>query len=578
MIGGHQDLVIVDYSNHQPGDLPNALIPLVKDGGWLLGFSQQFPIVPSVSLQLDHHFALFKTEAYTNGVTAQEDDMTILSLYGSRSLRSAVLASSFENTVRERFVQDFAPDQDLRVVLDDRSGTLFSAISSDAGVFEAVKRVLTSGVRILWLTQGVKQGGIAPAGMAEGLLRTIRSEQAATRIVLLDIEHDETLIDIGEAITSKLSTADTKESGLDTEFWLHKGALHISRVYPHEGLNLKDNQAQEKLMPSETSLKAENVHGQLVFEPYTRRAQLSDQEIEAQIHASELHRSTSGSQLLVCGTILRVGSSVDQSLVGRRIVTLSYDGLETVVYTSAYAVVDKDEQASAETLLSKLLPLYPIVNLCLLRNNMEGGDFLLSLPGPKPLIATLISLAKAVGWKLTVVVNSLEEMEELTSQLDLRSDQVILSQNVVDILALIRQECERSCSDSVNIIAHDFSPLAQEIWRCIPAFCRIMVNASGEVVPDPLPFTRGATFISANLKALRASPKSVTGLLELSLRMLKDYPDKFIASSDDGSVNVIDIANASETVSHAEQQSESSIVHFCYDKSRIKVTAISHSS
>ena len=105
-----------------------------------------------------------------------------------------------------------------------------------------------------------------------------------------------------------------------------------------------------------------------------------------------------------------------------------------------------------------------------------------------------------------------------------------------------------------------------------------MVNTSGEIAPDPLSFTRGATFISANLKALRASPKSVTGLLELSLRLLEDYPDTFMASSDDGSVNVIDIADANETVRHAEQQSESSIVRSCYDKSQIKVTAISHSS
>ena len=371
-IGGHHDLVLVDYSNHQPSDLSEALVPLVKDGGWLLGFSKQFSMIPSASLRLGHHFALFKTETYTNGVTAHEDDVTILSLHGSQSTSSAVLASSFENTVREKSIQHFAPDQDLCVVLDDTSGTLFSAMSSDAGVFEAVKRILTSGARTLWLTLGVRQGRIAPAGMAEGLLRTIRSEQAATRIVLLDIDHGETPEDVGEAITSKLSTADTEESGLDTEFWLHKGALHIPRVYPQEGLNLRDTQAQGNVLTPEVLLKAENVHGQLVFEQHTRRAQLSDQEVEAQIEASERHRSASGSQLLVCGTILRVGSSVDQSLVGRRIVTLSYDGLETIVYTSTYAIVDIDEQASPETLLSKLLPLYPVVHLSVAEQNGKG--------------------------------------------------------------------------------------------------------------------------------------------------------------------------------------------------------------
>lgn len=576
--GGLHDLVLVDYSDHQPSDLSDALIPLVKNGGWLIGFSQQFPAVPSMARQLGQHFALFKKETYTNGVISKNDDVTILSLHGSRTLRNAVLDSSFNNTVREKSIQHFSPDQDLCVVIDDTSGTLLSAMTSDAKVFEAVKRVLTSGVRTLWLTQGVKQGQKGTAGMAEGLLRTICSEQAAVRIVLLDIDQGETPENVGKAITSKLSTADTKESGHDTEFWLHKGTLHISRVYPHEDLNQKESQAQEKILPSKTLLKAENIHGRLVFEPHTRRPHLSAHEVEAQIHASELQRSISGSQLLVCGTILRVGSSVDESFVGRRIVALSFVGLETVLYTSAYAILDEDKQTSPETLLSKLLPLYPMVNLCLFRNNMAGGDFLLSLPGPKPAIATLISLAKAVGWKLTVVVNSLEEKEELTSQLGLGPEQVLLSENTETILTLIRRQCNESYSDTVDIIAHDFSSLAQEIWRCIPAFCRFMVNnPSSEVAPDPLPFTRGATFISSNLKALRATPKSVTGLLKRSLQMLKIHPDIFVASPYSGSVKVVNVADAGVSLNTAEQQSESSIVRFGYDESQVKVTATTHS-
>lgn len=187
---------------------------------------------------------------------------------------------------------------------------------------------------------------------------------------------------MGKAITSQLETADIKDSGYDTEFWLHKGVLHISRVYPHGGLNQGETQAQEKLLPWGVPLKARNTNGQLVFEPQSQRPRLADDEVEARILASELQRSTSGSRLLVCGTVLRVGSSVDQYPVGRHIVTPSDDGLQTVVYTSAYAVLEEDEHNPPETLLSKLLPLFPIVNLCLSRNKVARGDFLLSLPGP----------------------------------------------------------------------------------------------------------------------------------------------------------------------------------------------------
>ncbi|KAI4157773.1 MAG: hypothetical protein L6R39_000604 [Caloplaca ligustica] len=282
--------------------------------------------------------------------------------------------------------------------------------------------------------------------MAEGWLRTIRSEQAAARIVLLDIDHAETPEDIDRAITSKLGTANTKDSGLDTEFWLSRSVLHISRVYPHTGFNQNESEAQERLLPRELSLKAGTVDGQLTFAPRTQRPRLSEGEVEAEIHASELQRSISASQQLVCGTLIRVVSSVNRSRVGRRIVTLSYDGLETTVYTSAYAALGEDEHAPPETILSTLLPLNPIIDLCLFRNKMAEGDFLLSLLSPKPLMTTVARLAKTQGWEISFVVNSREEKEEYVSQLGLGPEQVLLSEHVESILSLTREQSKPSGS------------------------------------------------------------------------------------------------------------------------------------
>ncbi|KAM0800653.1 polyketide synthase dehydratase-domain-containing protein [Usnea florida] len=421
--------LVVDNLYHQSGNFHDALMPLVKNGGWLLGLSQQFSSVPKNLLQLDEHFALLKTDVYTNGTILGDDAVTFLSLQGSSDLRDVVSASSVGIIVREKSIQQFSPEQDLRVVIDDTKGTLFSAMSSDTKVFEALKTILVSGVPTLWLTQGVKQGRSASAGMAEGLLRTLRSEQAAARIALLDIDYGETPEDVGKVITSKLETADTKDSGQDKEFWLHKGVLHICRVYPHGGFNKNESQAQETLLPRGVPLKAESAEGQLIFEPYVQRTSVLDCEVEAQVLASELQRSTSGSQLLFCGSVLRVGSSTDQSRVGRRIVAFSYDGLETVVYTSTYAVLDEDERASPETILSSLLPLYPIVYLCLYRNNMAQGVTLFLLPGPKPFMTTITRLAKARGWKLNIIADSSKERDGYISQFSLNTEQVVLSEH-----------------------------------------------------------------------------------------------------------------------------------------------------
>ena len=571
---GPHGLVVVDYSSHHPGNPVDGLMPLVNDGGCLLGLSQQFATLPNNSLQLGELFVLFNNEVHTNGTTTKHDDVTFLSLEGGQGLSPsrAVSASPFEATVHEKLIQHFSPEQDIRVVIDDTTGTLLSAMTSNAETFESVKAVLTSGVRTLWLTQGVKQGQSASAGMAEGLIRAIRSEQAAARIVLLDIDHGETSEDVGKAIISMLDAADTKDSGHDTEFWLHKGCLHISRVYPYDSLHQNENKAPEKFLPRDLLLKANTVDGQLILESDSKRLRLSDNEVEVQVLASELQKHTSRSQLLVCGQVLRVGSAVDQSVVGRRIVALSYDGLATMVYTSAYALLDEDEHSSPETLLSALMPLYPIVNLCLFRNKLAPSDFVLSLPGPESFTTAIANLAQAIGWNLTIVVNSLEEKEKYTSQFGFRPDQVLLSNDVETMLSVIRDESNKSASGVVDVLAYEFSSLTQEIWRCIPAFCRLLVtNSSSEATPDSLPFKRGASFLSSTLKSLRASPKSAASLLTLSLQVLRTYSDVFIERSD-SEIKTIDVADAGNITGHTEKQNEEKrVVRFGYGESQVEV-------
>ncbi|KAL9127726.1 MAG: hypothetical protein Q9217_003456 [Psora testacea] len=621
---GPHDLVLVDYSRHQTSNNYDALIPLIKDEGWLLGCSTGLFPLPHGSLQLGQQFALCKTETSTdsailngkmpngtipngtihhekipngtipngtihsdkipigsipngtihndmvlNGMIPHNDDITILSLQGSQHLREILSISSSDHTIHENSIKNFSPNKSFGVVVDDTAGTLFSSMSSDASVFEAVKTVLISGVRTLWLTRGVKQGKSASAGMAEGLLRVIRSEQAAARIVLLDVDSDEAPQDVGKAITSKLETADTKDSGHDTEFWLHQGILHVSRVYPKESLNPKEGQTQEEPLPEGLPLKTRIAEGQLVFEPDIRRPAMSENEVEVQVLALELQLSMSGLQPLICGTIIRVGSSVDRSLVGRRVVAFANDDIETIVHTSTYAVVNEDERNSPQVLLRTLSALYPIVNLYLFNTKVAQGDYVLSLPGPKSFMSMIGKLAKAAGWNLKVVADSSEEREKYVSQLGFSPEQVFLSEHAETVLASIREHCNKSLSGTMTVIAHDFSPLSKEVWRRIPAFCRFLLSeTSVDVAPDPLPFTRGASFISTGLKPVRAS--STTELLNRSIEILKMYPDLSISSSY-GSIKVIDIADAKESLNHPERQSEPTVARFGYGKSRIKV-------
>ena len=168
----HHDLVLVDYPSSRSRD---TLTNLAKYRDWMIGVTRQFSETPNGCLQLGEYFALYKAAAYANTTASESHDLTILSQQANQRLHEALSTSSCNRVFCHKLIQHFSLERDARIVIDDSAGTLFDAMCSDVDVFTAMQKILTSGVRTLWLTRGVKQGQKPAAAMAEGLLRTTRS-------------------------------------------------------------------------------------------------------------------------------------------------------------------------------------------------------------------------------------------------------------------------------------------------------------------------------------------------------------------------------------------------------------------
>ncbi|KAI0838541.1 ketoacyl-synt-domain-containing protein [Hypoxylon sp. FL0890] len=261
IVGATQDLVLLDIDSASPPI--DKLASLMRSGGWIVGSGSAKQLDSSLSglvLQIDEAYAIqnLGADADISTVTKQKvngarsalndddaedtgvDKVTVLSPALSKaegyhdSLEKSM--AILRHQVSRKLLSEFDSNNDHRVVIDDTEGLLlFSGM--DATNFAALKSIIASGVPIVWLTRGVRQGRNPTGGMAEGFLRVIRSEQAATRIMLVDIDETEKTEDVAEAIITCLDSACTKDSGKDTEFWLHQGAVHISRVYPRFELN-----------------------------------------------------------------------------------------------------------------------------------------------------------------------------------------------------------------------------------------------------------------------------------------------------------------------------------------------------
>ncbi|KAI1768083.1 hypothetical protein GGR53DRAFT_518100 [Hypoxylon sp. FL1150] len=592
---GLHDIVLTD-PHCTVGDIsPDVLFSLVKEGGWLLGSTAE-PLPPlhnlAFTLQLGREFASLNSSGRpaTNGTSPSEsgiDEITILSVqergnwYNIQNMLSGV---GGPYRIRQKSLKDFRVEEDSLVVIDDTMGVMSASMLAEPDSFDAIKAILTSGVHILWVTSGARQGRASAAtsirmGMAEGLLRVLRSEQAASRVVLLDFDLNEDPDNIGAAIINRLKAADIKDSGHDTEFWLHQGVLHISRVYAKQSADPKPSEGQPQKKPLCGALRLrEATNSQFVFETEgARPTVLNDSEIELQVSTSQWPSISQGSQLLVGGTIIRVGSSLSQKLVGKSAITIVYDEFQTIVQTPVYAIVDETEpgRPSPEALMGILPSLYPIVQLCLINANMEEGDSILSLPGPKTDVSILAKLARALNWNISVVAYSALEREWYISQVGLSPEKVLLPDDIGYLQAYIQEQKEESSSDAMTIVAHEFDLLSQEVWRSIPGSCRFLLSSKSplESVPlDPLPFSRGASFVPGNMKSLRRSPKAISKLLKLSLELLKTH-SSLLVDQGPGEVDVVDIQDAEDTaIAPSDRQNEkTTVMRYRQGQSQIKV-------
>ena len=459
-----------------------------------------------------------------------------------------------------------------KIIIDDMEGTILSKLRAD--VFEALQKILCSNLPVVWLTSGVNKGEVVFGGMSQGFLRAIRSEQAAAQITLLDVDVDETFECISETLHQKLGNVATKNSGMDTDFWLHQGVIYVSRVVPNAILNdrLSSTSDNTKLsvLPAETELGSKIVNGELSFCPRaaeTRR--LSDLEAEIQVEASEFQaddvQSDNEPPRVVIGKVLKVGSSMDAAKVGQTMAVYTKAGYSTMVRTTEHVCVNT-ARFDAVTLAATLPNLCKAVN-CLKAGYVEPGEHALVLPAPLPIMGAIAGLSRAFKFRITLVVKTEEERQEILHRWHVPLESILLAEETETIRNLVRN----SANTPSVVIANDFSPLSQEIWRHMPAMGRfVLSDGSVDARPDALPFTKGASFVPTSIGALYRKSQA-SKVLKSALDILKIHRELLVQEP---AVYDIGALEEMKRISGSSATLENGVVAFKYGKSSVKVCAL----
>ncbi|TAQ86980.1 hypothetical protein B7494_g4683 [Chlorociboria aeruginascens] len=565
-IAAENGKVVFSVPSASEHDFIKKLIPSGFSAPQLLFPYQESTIILSSSIA-----------AYTNGVTNMKPLVTLLYSNGLPSVLARI-AEILRGTNCDVQIQDiasfetFTPAKNEKVIIYDVEGTLLSTLTSE--VFDTLKTILTSSAPIIWVSAGVNEGKSISGAMSQGFLRAIRSEQAAAKILLLDVDTSEDAQIVSSTIMGKLDQIATKDSGAETEFWLHDRIVNIARVIPNIPLNDQFSAdlspAEETLLPAEKALQGKISEGELVFRGKTIESQveLTDYEIDLQIEYAELEKKDLQAQStgpkIVTGKLLAIGKSLDPAIIGLEGVAYTTDSFATIVRIPGY-IGDCYNDFKGADLVATLPSLVKAVNAVEVAK-ITDKEHLLLLPAALAIVDAVAGLKKALGFRLTIVVDTEADKKDIVSKFEIASGEILLSSDTKTIRALM--ESKSGVAPDV-VLAHDFANLSQDVWRFIPAMARfVLSDAAIEDALDALPFTKGASFYSTGVDTLyKRNPLALGDLLKRTLTLLREHKD-LIKTPQVHPVSALkDITAFSSTVTSLDN----AVLSYRYGESLVKV-------
>ncbi|KAM5456327.1 Type I Iterative PKS [Microsporum audouinii] len=486
----------------------------------------------------------------TNG--PRQDKMTISLVYSK--VHSAVphaLADAMTKQhmdVQIKAIEDVDLNTDKDIVLYNPSGNLLS--HPEPSSFEALKKMVSSGASILWLTAGVNEAKCTLGAMVSGFLRVVRNEQKMSELSLLDFDKSQTLESIAKTVIDIATAPHSADLPPDNEYWLHKGVCYISRIVPNEDINTRmtpDEAGYEMPLPRGKLLRATLAGGKATFRQsdILERMPIKANEVEIQIenldfHLQDLQTAAEGPRL-VTGTVVDVGQAVDNSLLSKTVITYTSNPYDTIVRTPEIMCVECSPTAAQRL-------LYSLPDICQAANVLQSvpgpidEKHIFLLPSANSMAPSFATLSRAQGFKVTVVAEGKVGSEE-TARDSFTTTPIL---DVSDLAQVNRTMVD--AGSSLVVVAQDYSALTQGIWTRIPPGAWLVLCESNQArlsaSPDVNPFNRGAHFcVTSTGSTLDTDPQSMAKILRSAVTMIEKEANSSITPQSVVSIGTLEEAS-----------------------------------
>ncbi|KAK4163727.1 putative polyketide synthase protein [Cladorrhinum sp. PSN259] len=464
------------------------------------------------------------------------------------SLLVSLVQGVLEHTGRVPSIQtlarwsEHAAANEIFVVLTELDEPILSNFTEDS--FSQVQQLLMRSSGTLWVTSGAYKNCTNPdTNMASGLLRTLRSETAATA-AMLDLDPDSNLTSkersslIVEALEGML-----RNDNADMEYAEQDGALVVPRVvdddetnmFVHRELNPKVPYLQDYDPAKEDrrltfAIETPGALDTLYFADSAERP-LKDHEIEVKVAATGMNFKDvviSMGQLaspyigVECsGIVSRIGAAVTTLSVGDRVCAMSEGAYGTHAYCAASSAARIPDSMSFEVAAS--IPVvyctahYGLIELA----RLSAGEKVLIHAAAGGVGQAAIQLAHMVGAEVFATVGSPDKKKWVMEQYGVPENRIFSSRDGSFGPAIRRVTSGAGVDVILNSLAGD---LLKETWDCLAPFGRFIEIGKRDITNNTrlemAKFDSNVSFASVDLTLVAAArpqlmDKTLTAVMSL---------------------------------------------------------------
>ncbi|KAI9651886.1 MAG: Type I Iterative PKS [Alyxoria varia] len=440
------------------------------------------------------------------------------------------------------------PSSGVSLVLDELTNPILPTLSPKQ--WNSLKKILTAGSRLLWVTTGSQMDVTNPSGaMIHGLCRTVRSEDISISITTLDVEQPENTTITVNAITNVLNTLyePTPMKQVENEYVERNGITYVCRIHPDEPVNHYEAEntsgaeiADRKIHDEKTTIRMQaervgNVDSLQYTEVAPQELPLPDNTVETEIAAAGLNFKdvaiTMGivpenQQLLGlegAGYVRRVGKNLRAPFcVGQRVLVFEKGTFANRIIATTertYPIPDSMSFEEASTLASVYLTaLYSIFDLA----STKKGDKVLIHSATGGLGIACIQICQYIGAEVYATVGTEEKRTFLTSTFSIPPSNIFNSRSAAFAPQLMAATRNRGVNVIINSLTGD---LLDASWRCI-ADSGVMIELGKKDHLDRNslsmePFARNASFRCFDMSHKCVSDALIARLLRQLFGMME---------------------------------------------------------